>query len=602
MLICGIKNAIKRKIMKSLSKYNLIRRLFFLLSLFIIISSIFVSKILIFEWNLELLTSSSLNFSIILDKFALFFSSTVLFISANVLLFSNSYMRDEKENNRFLIIILLFILSINLLIFIPNLIFLLLGWDGLGLVRFLLVIHYNSPKSLAAGYITVLTNRIGDVMILIRIPILFSTITWTPSTFIPQRELTLLALIIIVAGITKSAQLPFSRWLPAAIAAPTPISALVHSSTLVTAGVYLLFRFYPILSLSPIFNSSLLFRSALTILIRGLIAFKETDIKKIIALSTLRQLGVMIFRLRINLPTLTFFHLLTHATFKALLFIGAGNIILQISHSQDLRHFGNLLKLFPLTVATISIANLSLSGFPFLAGFFSKDLIIEISILRNINLFSFIILFIATLLTLAYSLRFTYFLFLRNSLHSPLISPSNKDKNINLAYFIMGVYVIFSGALINWRLIFPYPHPNLLEFLKFLILPSLLFIVISLMVIVFVNNLSPKTKISKSPFSFSMWFLNFLSSHLFLKTFNNFGKLFYQKIDNNWIEIFMGRGLKNYVIASSSNLTHWQTFYISSNFSIVIICIIILFYFNSLIKALFWRNKNGLALKYVFVV
>lgn len=583
--------------MKILSKYNIIRIIFFVLSITIMIRSIFVTKIFIFEWNLELLTSSTLNFSLILDKYALFFSSTVLFISANVLLFSNSYMVDEKENNRFLIIILLFILSINLLIFIPNIIFLLLGWDGLGLVRFLLVIHYNAPKSLAAGYITVLTNRIGDVIILIRIPILFSTITWTPSVFIPEREITILALLIIVAGITKRAQLPFSRWLPAAIAAPTPISALVHSSTLVTAGVYLLFRFYPMLSLSPLFNSTLLFRSALTILIRGIIAFKETDIKKIIALSTLSQLGVIIFRLSINLPTLTFFHLLTHATFKALLFIGAGNIILQISHAQDLRHFGNLLKFFPLTVTTITIANLSLSGFPFLAGFFSKDLIIEIRIASNINTMSFIILFIATILTLAYSLRFTFFLFLRGSLHSPLITPSNNDKNINIRYLFMGIYVIIRGSLINWTLVFPYPHPNLLEFLKFLIIPSLVLVAFMIIFLIILNLTSTNNSIIKTPFTYSMWFLNYLSSHLFLKIFNNVGKLIYQKIDNRWIEVAIGRRIKNFVLKSSSNLASWQNFYISSNFSILIILFMFIFYFNSLNKALFWRNKNGLALK-----
>jgi NADH-ubiquinone oxidoreductase chain 5 len=174
--------------------------------------------------------------------------------------------------------------------------------------------------------------------------------------------------------------MPFSRWLPAAIAAPTPVSALVHSSTLVTAGVFLLIRFYPFLHLSRFFNISILLIATCTILIAGLCATTECDIKKIIALSTLSQLGIIITSLALNLPILTFFHITTHALFKALLFIGAGTFINYHNHSQDLRWMGNLTNQIPITVACISIANLALCGFPFIAGFYSKDYIIEIAL------------------------------------------------------------------------------------------------------------------------------------------------------------------------------------------------------------------------------
>ena len=195
-----------------------------------------------------------------------------------------------------------------------------------------------------------------------------------------------LPIIIIFAAITKSAQIPFRSWLPAAIAAPTPVSALVHSSTLVTAGVFLLLRFYPFLSSSKRFSTILLITGSITMLIAGQAALLETDIKKIIALSTLRQLGVIITSLSLGFTNLTFFHLITHALFKALLFVCAGSIINLHHHSQDLRFIGNTRQQTPLLNSCIIIANLALSGSPFMAGFYSKDLIIESSAFIRFNI------------------------------------------------------------------------------------------------------------------------------------------------------------------------------------------------------------------------
>lgn len=178
--------------------------------------------------------------------------------------------------------------------------------------------------------------------------------------------------------------------MPAAIAAPTPVRALVHSSTLVTAGVFLLIRFYPYLRGMPGFNSRILLIASLTIFMAGVRALVECDIKKIIALSTLRQLGVIIASIGLGMPDLAFFHLITHALFKALLFVCAGTLINLHHHSQDLRGMGNLINQMPLTISCLNIANIALCGLPFLSGFYSKDLIIEISLYNNYN---FIIVF-----------------------------------------------------------------------------------------------------------------------------------------------------------------------------------------------------------------
>jgi len=209
---------------------------------------------------------------------------------------------------------------------------------------------------------------------------------------------------------TKRAQVPFSSWLPAAIAAPTPVSALVHSSTLVTAGVYLLIRFRVLLESRAAFKALFLI-SAVTMFISGLGANFEYDLKKIIALSTLRQLGVIIRVLSIGLRELAFFHLITHALFKALLFICAGSLIHAVKEYQDIRLIGNLVYFIPLTGRYIRVANLALCGTPFLAGFYSKDLILEIIFISDLNKIIFLLYFFGTGLTVCYSFRLVYYVF-----------------------------------------------------------------------------------------------------------------------------------------------------------------------------------------------
>ena len=209
----------------------------------------------------------------------------------------------------------------------------------------------------------------------------------------------------MVAAITKRAQIPFSRWLPAAMAAPTPVSALVHSSTLVTAGVFLLIRFYPSLSHAPGFKPVLLLMATLTIVMAGLRAMAECDLKKIIALSTLSQLGVIIGSLGLGIPDLAFFHLITHAIFKALLFICGGTLIHFHHHGQDLRTVGNLANQLPITLSSLTLANLALCGAPFIAGFYSKDAILETTLSAPTNMVILTLFFFATALTAAYSTR-----------------------------------------------------------------------------------------------------------------------------------------------------------------------------------------------------
>ena len=409
------------------------------------------NQCLIIEWQLITLTSTPITAAIMLDPEGLTYLRVVLFISSNVIKFSKFYIADDIFINRFTILVVIFVLSIRMLILIPNLIILLLGWDGLGITSFVLIIYYQNHKSLAAGIITALTNRIGDVIILIAIALTLNQghwniiYIWNSSYLWPQ------AILIMVAAMTKRAQIPFSSWLPAAIAAPTPVSALVHSSTLVTAGVFLLIRFYPFLRSAPLFHFILLFSAISTILIAGIRATTECDIKKIIALSTLSQLGVIMTRLGLGIPALALFHMITHALFKALLFICAGGLIGSHLHGQDLRWLGNLTLETPVASSCILIANSALCGLPFMAGFYSKDLVIEFILINNFNWVVVFISFIAVGFTSFYSIRFSTVIIWAPRCHAP-IRLLREDYNTITPIILMSFTSVIGGASIIWLL------------------------------------------------------------------------------------------------------------------------------------------------------
>lgn len=210
---------------------------------------------------------------------------------------------------------------------------------------------------------------------------------------------------LMLAAITKRAQVPFSAWLPAAIAAPTPVSALVHSSTLVTAGVYLIIRFYSSLCLYAYFDLIVFFLGVVTCLMARRSAIFEMDLKKVIALSTLSQLGVMIIALGLGSPGVSFFHLLRHALFKALLFICAGTLIHRNADNQDIRLIGRISVSIPLSCTVINIANLSLCGFPYLSGFYSKELVVEFFIISSVSALIGGLMVVRICLTSIYTMR-----------------------------------------------------------------------------------------------------------------------------------------------------------------------------------------------------
>lgn len=259
-------------------------------------------------------------------------------------------------------------------------------------------------------------------------------------------------MLVILGAITKRAQIPFSAWLPAAIAAPTPVSALVHSSTLVTAGVYLIIRFRP--ALDQFRGKALLIISCLTMFIAGLGANFEYDLKKIIALSTLSQLGLMLSILSLGYPELAFFHLLAHALFKALLFMCAGIVIHRVRNFQDIRCIGGLVQFIPLTISFIILANLALCGFPFLAGFYSKDIILEVSFIGRVNLLIFVLFVLSTIFTVIYTIRLVYYRVSGDFNFFVLNGIRDNDLIISKSIIGLGLGAILGGSFLSW-VIFP---------------------------------------------------------------------------------------------------------------------------------------------------
>nr|YP_011032073.1 NADH dehydrogenase subunit 5 [Carinata recurvata]WRH31303.1 NADH dehydrogenase subunit 5 [Carinata recurvata] len=403
---------------------------------------------LMLEFSLFNMNSVNVTYVLLFDYISLIFMSVVLFISSMVILYSYNYMGGLSYSSiRFLFLVILFIVSMILMILSPNLISIMLGWDGLGLVSYCLVIYYMSNNSYIAGMITCLTNRLGDVSLLICISWMMSYGSWH-FIFYKNYFDNYICMMMILSCFTKSAQIPFSSWLPAAMAAPTPVSSLVHSSTLVTAGVYLLIRFHNYIY----YNKILLFLSMMTLIFSSVCANYEFDLKKIIALSTLSQLGLMMISLLLNMIDLSFFHLLTHAMFKSLLFLCSGIFIYYMNDNQDIRMMSSVCNSMPFTTSCFNISSMALCGIPFLSGFYSKDQIIESYLLEDMNSYMFYIMYLSLGLTSSYSIRLFYYSMIMNNKLLSLTLMVDTMNFMKLSIYFLTLFSVFFGCMQMWMI------------------------------------------------------------------------------------------------------------------------------------------------------
>nr|QUT13285.1 NADH dehydrogenase subunit 5 [Octodonta nipae] len=502
---------------------------------------------LLIEFSLFNISSVSYSMILYVDWMSLIFMSFVFLISSSVILYSLEYMHKEKFLSRFIFLVVLFVFSMMMVILSPNLLSILLGWDGLGLVSYCLVIYFQNEKSFNSGMLTILSNRLGDVAILISIVWLLNFGSWNYyfyfNIFSGYEEIKLVFFLVLLAAFTKSAQIPFSSWLPAAMAAPTPVSSLVHSSTLVTAGVYLMLRFLDGLSFN--FLMIILYVALMTMFMAGLGANFEFDLKKIIALSTLSQLGLMFCSFCLMDVNLIFFHLLTHALFKALLFMCAGLIIHSFSDCQDIRYMGGLINYIPLTSSYFLICSVALCGIPFFSGFYSKDLIVEVYSMDHVNLYIYWVFLLSIGLTVSYSVRLVLYM-MGDSLHYFSLNLIFEEWGAMLyGMSILILSVVFMGSVLTWLIFDPY-----FIFLPFMIkLNTLVFIMVGAFLGYFFYDYEyfyiskSKMLLSWSSFAGLMWYLPILSTSFISRVPNSFSLNFYKTFDQGWFEYYGSWGI-----------------------------------------------------------
>ena len=328
----------------------------------------------------------SIPFELRIDKLSGLLTLIITGIGTLIHLYSVSYMHDEECVGRYFSYLNLFCFNMLLLVMGNNLPLLFFGWEGVGLCSYLLIgFWYTDTEKANAGKKAFIVNRIGDLGFLIGMFMLFRelgtlTLTEISSLLADQNviaritpSVTVICLALFVGATGKSAQMPLYVWLPDAMAGPTPVSALIHAATMVTAGVYMIARLNPLFELSPVALSVVAHVGALTALFAGSIAIAQTDIKKVLAYSTVSQLGFMFLACGVGAYQTAVFHLMTHAFFKALLFLGSGSVIHACSGEQDMTKMGGLKKYLPHTHSTMLVGSLAISGIPFFSGFFSKD-------------------------------------------------------------------------------------------------------------------------------------------------------------------------------------------------------------------------------------
>ena len=526
-----------------------------------------------------------MNFSasILIDELTLRFLFTISLIRIRVITFSNYYLNTEQFSIRFHLILFLFITSIFLIIVRANLVITILGWDGLGLRSYFLVTYYNNKKSSNAGILTVLRNRIGDGFLVLTIMYLLSYGDWQIKFYHYFIYNNLIIILLILGCFTKSAQIPFRAWLPAAIAAPTPVSALVHSSTLVTAGVYLLIRHESIFSQFRLIF--IIIVGLLTTTIASFRALLEMDLKKIVALSTLSQLGFIVISLGFQEFHLAYIHLIAHAFFKALLFLRAGLIIHNSSSYQDLRFINQSFLRTPVRSLATVIALIRLCGIPFITSFYSKETIIESSLINRKFIWVYFILIINVGLTLRYRIKFFIIGTINQSLKNFLLLTNEKNY-----FYLWRIWILLLPAfLAGYRINFLFLNkalfikvPQLIKLLTILVLRLRLIIRYNL----FIKLKKYKFSISKNSI-ITIWILPYLSTYVFTQIslkllkwlivitefiiLSNF--LNYLIIKLNFIS------LKKTNYAINSNL-YWKNLYTV----MILLCLTVLFfvYLNSL--------------------
>ncbi len=371
----------------------------------------------------------SFDIGFLIDPLTAVMMVVVTFVSLMVHIYTIGYMKGEEGYNRFFAYISLFTFAMLMLVMSNNMLQLFFGWEAVGVVSYLLIgFYYDRPTAIFANMKAFLVNRVGDFGFILGIGLLlaatgsmnyadiFAQNTVLAAQTVPGTNwnlVTAACICLFIGAMGKSAQFPLHVWLPDSMEGPTPISALIHAATMVTAGIFMVTRMSPLFELSDVALSFILVVGSITALFMGFLGIVQTDIKRVVAYSTLSQLGYMTVALGVSAYPIAIFHLMSHAFFKALLFLGAGSVIIGMHHEQDMRKMGGLWKYMPISCLMMLLGSLALIGTPFFSGFYSKDSIIEAVAASSIpgSGFAYFAVMMSVFVTALYSFRLYFYVF-----------------------------------------------------------------------------------------------------------------------------------------------------------------------------------------------